>query len=324
MREKLLFTLLRNLSLNISMKYLEFTFTTTPANEAVQDVLAAVLAEVGFDSFVHTDSLDLPRCAHTDNPEAPIFAEKADTDQFKAYIPAAVYDEDALTAAIEAFPLPDVQIDYEQVEAEDKDWNEEWERNYFQPLVVGDRCVIASTFHKDAPRAEYNITIDPRMSFGTGHHATTSQMIGRLLDDDVRNMEVLDMGCGTSILAILARMRGAKHCVAIDVDEWCVENSLENIALNAIDGIDVYLGDASSLSDKGPFDLVIANINRNILLADLQHYVPRMLPGGIIYMSGFYTEDIAIIREEAERQGLTFVDARSMDNWACVKFVKQS
>lgn len=304
------------------MKYLEFTFTTTPANEAVQDVLAAVLSEIGFDSFVHTGELDLPRCATTDNPEAPVFAAKADVDQFKAYIPAASFDEAALHEAIATFPLPDVHISYAQIEAEDKDWNEVWERNYFQPLVVGNRCVISSTFHTDAPRAEYNITIDPRMSFGTGHHATTSQMIGRLLDDDVRNMEVLDMGCGTSILAILARMRGAKHCVAIDIDEWCVDNSLENIALNHVDGIDVYQGDASSLADKGPFDLVIANINRNILLADLQHYVPRMRPGAAIYMSGFYTTDIPAVRAEAERQGLQWVDARDMDNWACIKLVK--
>lgn len=303
------------------MKYLEFTFITTPSDETVQDVLSAVLAEVGFDSFVHTGSLDLPRLAATDNPEAPLFAEHQE-GLFKAYIQAALYDENALKTAIEEFPLPDVTIRYEQVEAEDKDWNEEWERNYFQPLVVDHRCVISSTFHKDAPRAEYNIIIDPRMSFGTGHHATTSQMISRILEDDMTNLEVLDMGCGTSILAILARMRGARHCVAIDIDEWCVDNSLENISLNHVDGIEVRLGDASALEGQGPFDLIIANINRNILLNDLQRYVPCMKPGGTIYMSGFYVDDIPVLRAEAERQGLCWVDARDMDNWACVKFVK--
>jgi ribosomal protein L11 methyltransferase len=182
--------------------------------------------------------------------------------------------------------------------------------------------VISSTFHKDAPQAEYNIIIDPRMSFGTGHHATTSQMISRILEDDMTNLEVLDMGCGTSILAILARMRGARHCVAIDIDEWCVDNSLENISLNHVDGIEVRLGDASALEGQGPFDLIIANINRNILLNDLQRYVPCMKPGGTIYMSGFYVDDIPVLRAEAERQGLCWVDARDMDNWACVKFVK--
>ncbi len=304
------------------MKYLEFTFITKPSSEAVQDILSAVLAEVGFDSFVHTGSLDLPRQGRTDDPEAPLFAEAAAEDHFKAYIQRDLYDAEALKAALADFPLTDVEITYEEAEAEDRNWNEEWEKNYFQPLTVGGRCVIASTFHKDVPQAEFNITINPQMSFGTGHHATTSQMIGRLLDDDMEGREVLDMGCGTSILAILARMRGAKHCVAVDVDEWCVRNSEENIALNNIDGIDVFLGDASSLADKGPFNTVIANINRNILLNDLQFYVPRMKQGGIIYMSGFYVEDIAKIREEAERQGLRFVDARDLDGWACVKFCK--
>ena len=305
------------------MKYLEFTFTTSPSNEAVQDVLAAVLAEVGFDSFVHTDSLDLHIKAQTDNPEAPIFEDKADVDQFKAYILKDLYDEAALKEALENFPLPDVQIQYKGAEAEDKNWNEEWEKNYFQPLNVDGRCVIASTFHKDVPKAEFNITIDPRMSFGTGHHATTSQMISRILNDDMEGKEVLDMGCGTSILAILARMRGAAHCVAVDIDEWCVNNSLENISLNHIDGIDVYQGDASTLADKGPFDLVIANINRNILLNDLRYYVPRMKSGAAIFMSGFYTEDIPVLQEECERLGLEFVDAHSMDNWACIKFVRK-
>ena len=305
------------------MKYLEFTFTTSPSNEAVQDVLSAVLAEAGFDSFVHTDSLDLHVKTQTDNPEAPIFEDKSDVDQFKAYIQTSLYDEAAVKEAIENFPLPGVEIHYEQVEAEDKNWNEEWEKNYFQPLNVDGRCVIASTFHKDVPQAEFNITIDPRMSFGTGHHATTSQMISRILNDDMTGLEVLDMGCGTSILAILARMRGAKHCVAVDIDEWCVNNSLENISLNHIDGIDVYQGDASALADKGPFDLVIANINRNILLNDLCQYVPRMKQGAAIYMSGFYVEDIPVLQEECERLGLELVDTHDMDRWACIKFIRK-
>ena len=305
------------------MKYLEFTFTTRPSNEAVQDILAAVLAEVGFDSFVHTDSLDLHAKKQTDNPEKPIFEEQADVDQFKAYIQKDLYEEDALKEAVANFPLPDVEIYYEKVDAEDKNWNEEWEKNYFQPLNVEGRCVIASTFHKDVPKAEYNITIDPRMSFGTGHHATTSQMISRILHDDMTGKEVLDMGCGTSILAILARMRGAAHCVAVDIDEWCVNNSLENISLNHLDGIDVYQGDAASLADKGPFDLVIANINRNILLNDLRYYVPRMKQGAAIFMSGFYVEDIPVLQKECERLGLEFVDAHDMDRWACIKFVRK-
>lgn len=160
------------------------------------------------------------------------------------------------------------------------------------------------------------------MSFGTGHHATTSQMVGRILDDDMVGKEVLDMGCGTSILAILARMRGAKHCVAIDIDEWCVKNSLENMALNGVNGIDVLLGDANSLAQHGPFDLVIANINRNILLADMHHYVARMNDGASIFMSGFYDEDVPKLVAHAEELGLTLIDVRSQDGWACIKMSK--
>lgn len=304
------------------MQYLEFTFTTRPATEAVQDVLSAVLAEIGFDSFVHTDELDCPAVAHCANPEQPTFEEKLDEDHFQCYIQKALFDQQALDDTLAAFPLSDVEITYQMAEAEDKDWNEEWEKNYFKPLVVDGRCVIASTFHTDVPEAEYKITINPQMSFGTGHHATTSQMISRLLTDDITGLEVLDMGCGTSILAILARMRGAKHCVGIDVDEWCVKNSRENIALNHLDGIDVELGDASSLADKGPFDLVIANINLGILLNDLKYYVPRMKEGAHIYMSGFYDTDIPQLMAEAEKQGLTLVDEHVLDGWACLKLKK--
>ena len=158
------------------------------------------------------------------------------------------------------------------------------------------------------------------MSFGTGHHQTTAQMIGRLLDDDVEGLQVLDMGCGTSILAILARMRGAARCVAIDYDEWCVKNSMENIALNQLDGIEVIHGDASALKPfPQTFDLVIANINRNILLADLASYVAAMKPGATILMSGFYREDVAPLRSHAESLGLCFIDERHLDHWACIK-----
>lgn len=283
------------------MKYLEYVFTPCPSDDTVQDVLAAVLAEVGFDSFVHADGGGEP---------------------LKAYIRKDNLDEAALQAALADFPLPDVEISYTAGEAEDRDWNEVWEQNYFRPLVVDGRCVVASTFHKDVPKAEYAITIDPRMSFGTGHHATTAQMIGMILDHPMEGRDVLDMGCGTSILAILARMRGARQCVAIDNDEWCVRNSLENIGLNAVDGIDVRLGDASLLPSVGPFDVVIANINRNILLANMQAYADRMRPGALLFMSGFYVDDVPAIRAEAGRVGLRFAEARDRDRWACVGCVK--
>ncbi|MBQ8227237.1 MAG: 50S ribosomal protein L11 methyltransferase [Bacteroidaceae bacterium] len=284
------------------MKYIEYTFTTQPSNGIVHDVLSGVLAEIGFDSFVQSEDGSEP---------------------LKAYIKKDADSIEAVQQVIAEFPLPDTEISFTHAEAEDRDWNEVWEQNYFQPLVIGNRCVIASTFHKDVPDAEYHITIDPRMAFGTGHHATTSQMIGQILDNNMEGLDVLDMGCGTGILAILARMRGAKHCVAIDNDEWCVSNTLENISLNDVNNIDVVEGDASALEKYGHFHVVIANINRNILLADMHHYVDHMTSGSLLFMSGFYTEDVPAIRQEAERLGLVFIECRDQDNWACVKFEKR-
>lgn len=279
------------------MKYFEFTYHTSPSNETINDVLAAVLGEVGFESFVECE------------------------DGLTAYIQQSLCDESALESAIEEFPIPDTTITYTFVEAEDKDWNEEWEKNFFQPIVIGDRCVIHSTFHTDVPKAEYDIVINPQMAFGTGHHETTSLIIAELLDSELKDKSLLDMGCGTSILAILARMRGAHPCTAIDIDEWCVRNSIENIELNQLTDIAVSQGDASSLAGKGPFDVVIANINRNILLNDMSSYVACMHPGTELYMSGFYIEDIAVIREEAEKNGLTFVHHKEKNRWAAVKFI---
>ena len=159
------------------------------------------------------------------------------------------------------------------------------------------------------------------MAFSTGHHETTSLIIGELLDNDLQGKSLLDMGCGTSILAILARMRGAAPCTAVDIDEWCVRNSLENIELNGVDRISVFQGDASLLKDQGPFDVIIANINRNILLNDMKRYVSCMHPGSELYMSGFYVDDIPVIQAEAEHNGLRFVHHKEKKRWAAVKFV---
>lgn len=279
------------------MKYLEVTFTTHPCNETVNDVVSALAGDIGFESFVECEG------------------------GIQAYIQQALFNKEVLDEMISEFPIPNAKVEYTVKEAEDKNWNEEWEKNFFQPIIIGDRCVIHSTFHRDIPQAKYDIVINPQMAFGTGHHETTSLIIGELLDNDLQGKSLLDMGCGTSILAILARMRGAAPCTAVDIDEWCVRNSLENIELNGVDRISVFQGDASLLKDQGPFDVIIANINRNILLNDMKRYVSCMHPGSELYMSGFYVDDIPIIQAEAEHNGLRFVHHKEKNRWAAVKFV---
>ena len=279
------------------MKYFEVTFTTSPCNETVNDVVSALAGEIGFESFVEWEN------------------------GVQAYIQQSLFDEEALKSMVADFPLPDTTIEYTVVEAEDKDWNEEWEKNFFQPIVIGDRCCIHSTFHKDTPQTEYEILINPQMAFGTGHHETTSSIISELLEADLQGKSVLDMGCGTSILAILASMRGADPITAIDIDDWCVNNSRDNIALNGIENITVEWGDANLLKGRAPFDVIIANINRNILLADMAQYAACMHSGSELYMSGFYVEDIPVIQEKAESLGMEFIHHREKNNWAAVKFI---
>ena len=278
------------------MKYIEVNFTVTPMNETACDIVAALTAELGFESFV------------------------ASADGTLGYVPAHLFDEGALDEALKDFPMSDVEVAYTYGEMEDKNWNEEWEKNFFEPIVVDNRCVIHSTFHKDYPEALYDIIINPQMAFGTGHHQTTRLIISYLLDINLEGKSVLDMGCGTSILAILASMRGAKTLTAIDIDEWCVNNSVDNFALNQIDNIKVFQGDASSLVSEGPFDVIIANINRNILLADMQYYVARMNPGAEIYFSGFYESDLPMIQAEAERLGLHYLSHRVEKEWTAAQF----
>lgn len=279
------------------MRYFEVKFRTIPCTTTVNDVLSAFLGEIGFESFVEYN------------------------DGIKGYIQQPIYNEKTLKETIENIPLENISISYETELMEDKDWNEEWEKNFFQPIVIGNRCAIHSTFHKDVPKAEYDILINPQMAFGTGHHETTSLILGELLDAELLNKSLLDMGCGTSILAILAAMRGAKPITAIDIDTWCVDNSKENILLNKIDNITVELGDASTLRGREPFDIIIANINRNILLHDMSSYAACMHKNSEIFMSGFYVEDIPLIQKKAESLGLEFISYKEKNNWAVVKFI---
>lgn len=279
------------------MKYFEVTFTAQPCNETITDVLSALAGEIGFESFVECEN------------------------GVQAYIQQSLFDQEALDNMLTEFPLEGVTLTYSISEPEDKDWNEEWEKNFFQPIVIENRCVIHSTFHTDVPKAEYDIVINPQMAFGTGHHETTSSIIGELLDADLKGKSVLDMGCGTSILAILASMRGADPVTAIDIDDWCVNNSRDNIQLNGLNNINVELGDARLLEGRAPFDVIIANINRNILINDMKHYVACMHPGSELYLSGFYVDDIPVIQAEAEKNGLSYVHHKEKNRWAAVKMI---
>jgi len=279
------------------MDFIQVTFSIEPYEEYIADVLASELGEIGFDSFVPT------------------------SNGMDAFIPAAIFNDNQLKELLADFVF-EAAIDYKVTQIETKNWNEEWEKHYFEPIVIGNDCVIHSSFHKNIPNAKYDIVIDPKMAFGTGHHETTSLVIAELLTMDLEGKTLLDMGCGTAVLAILAAMRGAGDMVAIDIDKWCTDNSLENIELNHVSGIDVQLGGAELL-DGLHFDIVLANINRNILLADMEKYAACLSAGGELYMSGFYKEDIPLIEAEANRNGLKLIGFKEKNNWVVVKTVKE-
>ena len=279
--------------------YTKIEFKVTPNEEVATDVLAALLAEVGFESFVPNE------------------------EGLEAYVPHNLYDESNITAVVENFPLEGYTITYNSEFIEGEDWNAEWEKNYFQPIVLGEECVIHSTFHTDVPKARYDILIDPKMAFGTGYHQTTCHMLRAILASDMNGKSVLDMGCGTALLAILARKHGATDVVAIDIDEFAYENAKENVVLNNTPDIEVRLGGAEAIKEDDSFDYVIANINRNILLADMVNYVRCMHPGSQIFISGFYTEDMEVLKEEAARHGLRYIGYAEDNRWAMMKFEKE-
>ena len=257
------------------------------------DILVAELGEAGFESF-------------TENPDGVIaYIQKADWN-------ASLLDD------IQILQSEEVNFSYNVKEIEQVNWNLEWEKN-FEPIVVDDEVSIRAPFHEN-PGLAYDIVIEPKMSFGTGHHETTHLMVQHLRELDIQGKHVLDMGCGTGILAIFAEMRGATAIDAIDIDNWCYENSIENVERNHCKSISVFEGDASLLKPK-TYDLIIANINRNILLADMEIYAGSLKDKGILLLSGFYTEDIEKIDASAENNGLKLDKKLVRNNWVGLKYV---
>ena len=275
------------------MKPFEYTFTA-PSSDIQHDMLTTMLAEIGFDSFMDEDYA------------------------LKAYCSTDSRDDMAVENLLLDPAFTDLRL-LKVEEMPDKDWNELWEASY-QPVVVNERCRVRAPFHEPDPSFEFDLVIEPKMSFGTANHETTAQIIQLMLETDFKGKEVLDMGSGTAVLAILAKKLGAGHTVAIDNDEWAYRNAFTNVDLNGVSDIDIILGDA--LSIQGQFDVVLANINRNILLRDMHYYVEAMKPGAHIFFSGFYTEDLESIKVEAERLGLHYERHLTRNNWVAAEFVK--
>lgn len=283
------------------MKYLVANFNILSTNsidkQTVCDLLCATLGEVGFESFEETDS------------------------GINAYIQEELFEQDALQQALDNFDIPNLDLSYNINNVEDKDWNETWENEGFEPIQIGELCVIYDAKHPipDNLHPQMNIGVDAKLAFGTGNHETTRMVIINLFEMDVKDKRVIDCGSGTGILGIVASKLGAKEVISYDIDEWSVENTKHNAEINHVNNIEVFHGDASVLSHiSGVFDIVLANINRNILLADLHHFRDVLAPNGKLVLSGFYKQDIPVLLEEAKAQGLNCTKQLSENQWACL------
>ena len=276
------------------MNYYACSFTN-PENENLKDMFMELLGEIGFDSFMDTD------------------------EGFEAYCQELALDDNELNDIMQMEQFANVKLLKKEL-IPDQDWNATWEASY-EPVIINEFCRIRAPFHKVEGSYKYDLIIEPKMSFGTAHHETTSQIIELMLQSDFTGLNLLDMGSGTGVLAILAKKLGSATTVAIDNDEWAYRNALDNIRLNDENDIIVELGDANSLNDR-QFDIILANINRNILLRDMKEYVKCLVDGGKIFFSGFYEEDLVLIAKEAERLGLRYSNHVTKNNWTAAVFVK--
>jgi ribosomal protein L11 methyltransferase len=280
------------------MNYYELLFTTITTEDYQQDLLINTLGEIGFDTFEEVDF------------------------GFKAYIPSAEFSQDKLDDALSLYKDM-FSFSYETTLIPQKNWNEVWESN-FEPLEIGNKISVRATFHQPNPEFPYEIVIDPKMAFGTGHHQTTSMMLELMLENDLENKKVLDMGCGTGILAIMASKLGANEITAIDYDPICYASTNENTQLNKVLNVKAICGSEDVIPHE-QFDIILANINRNILLDQLPRYKEAIKPGGEIYLSGFYeTPDLSIISDEASKLGLKYQDHKKNKDWVAAKFINIS
>ncbi len=280
------------------MKYYEINMTIEPCSQDAQDLLAALTAEAGMETFEETET------------------------GLKGYAQQHLLDEEALQQAISSFPFEGTAISYTICEAEDKDWNEQWEQEGFEPIVVDRRLTIHDGRHLPTEPSDIMIEIDAHMAFGTGTHETTRMICRTLLEMDLRRKNILDCGCGTGILGICALKLGAQYCVGYDIDEWSTDNTRHNAIINQVDSrLKALCGDATLLdSISEHFDVVMANINRNILLHDMDRFVKSMAPQAILILSGFYQADCKLLEEKARSLGLHLAKTINDGDWACCVF----
>lgn len=280
------------------MKYFEVNFKIQPLSQDARDILAALAGEAGFETFEDTD------------------------EGLKGYVQQTLFDEDTLTQTLQFFPMENTHIIYNVTEAEDKDWNEQWEHEGFAPIIIADgKMIIHDGRHlPEQPKANITIEIDAHLAFGTGTHETTQMVCTTLLEEPIKDKNILDAGCGTGILGITALKLGAKSVTAYDIDEWSADNTRHNAVINQVDEhLKILCGDASLLDTfEERYDYVLANINRNILLNDMERFRKVMNPQGTLIMSGFYTEDIPLLEAKGKELGLALEHQRENNHWACV------
>jgi ribosomal protein L11 methyltransferase len=279
------------------MQYIQVTFTFETIVEFQRDLLINDLAEIGFNTFEDT------------------------SNGFSAFIDEASYQQSTLAAVVQSYK-EELDFSFEVTEIEGENWNEQWEKN-FEPLVISDQCYVRATFHAPQPQYPYEIVIDPKMAFGTGHHQTTTMVMEYILSLDVSGKDILDMGCGTGILAFLAAKKGAAKLTAIDYDEVCYDSTVENAALNGIENIEIICG-GKEVIPQSSFDIILANINRNILLDQIPVYAEVLKSGGDIVFSGFYeSPDLDMIKKACEEVNIHYLDHKKIDDWVAARFQKK-